>query len=104
MSPAFMDSLEQLRSAYGKPMPITSGYRCPKHNAAVSNTGGDGPHTTGRAADIGVRGSDAKRLLSEALKLGFTGIGINQKGNARFIHVDDLPNGATCPRPTVWSY
>jgi hypothetical protein len=31
----------------------------------------------------------------------FTGIGIQQKGGARFIHLDDLTGVG---RPTVWSY
>lgn len=102
MEPEFLDRLQALRTAYGKPIPITSGYRCPKHNGRVSDTGETGPHTTGRAVDIGARGGDAVSLLREALKLGFTGFGIDQKGPTRFIHLDDLPGGY--PRPNIWSY
>lgn len=104
MSATFMDKLEDLRKVYGRPMVITSGYRCPEHNSQVSNTGLTGPHTTGRAVDIAVRGADAHELLGLAMERGFFGIGINQKGGARFIHLDDLPNGPNCPRPTIWSY
>jgi len=43
-------------------------------------------------------------VLREALILGFTGIGINQKGTGRFLHLDLLPNLLLHPRPTVWSY
>jgi hypothetical protein len=39
-----------------------------------------------------------------ALAKGFTGIGVQQKGGGRFIHLDNLPNGPGQPRPTVWSY
>jgi hypothetical protein len=35
------------------------------------------------------------------MELGFTGIGVQQKGTGRFIHVD-LTVGQN--RPTVWSY
>lgn len=97
--PEFMDRLELLRAAYNAPTPVTSGARCPAYNKKVSTTGDSGPHTTGRAADIGVRGADARRLLSEALKLDFTGIGINQKGSARFVHVDDVPGPER-----IWTY
>lgn len=34
----------------------------------------------------------------------FTGIGIQQKGGDRYIHLDNLPNAPGQPRPTVWSY
>jgi hypothetical protein len=48
-----------------------------------------------------VNRADAYRLAKLAFDHGFTGIGINQKGGGRFIHVDDL---ADAPRPTIWSY
>lgn len=35
---------------------------------------------------------------------GFTGIGINQKGGNRFIHLDDCGPTTGRPRPTMWSY
>jgi hypothetical protein len=102
---AFMDRLEALRAALGMPLPINSGYRTPAHNAAVSETGEHGPHTTGHAADIRINGAAAVRLIGLAPSLGFTGIGIAQKGalDARFVHLDDLSYPAF-PRPTVWSY
>lgn len=102
MSPTFMGKLQQVRTAYGKPMTVTSGYRCPDHNANVSSTGRDGPHTTGRAADIGVSHADAKRLLALGT-IHFTGIGVKQKGSGRFLHFDDL-TAPSHPRPNVWSY
>src|SRR6185312_8921618 len=76
----FMDRLQALRTKLGFPLPISSGYRSPSYNSAVSHTGDDGPHTTGRAADIVIRGSSAVKLIAAALDLGFTGIGISQKG------------------------
>jgi hypothetical protein len=53
------------------------------------------------AADIGVDGKAAHEVLTLAMQLGFTGIGVQQKGTGRFIHVDTVQ---TPPRPNVWSY
>ena len=100
IDPDFVSRLDELRARYGRPMVITSGYRCPEHNAAVSSTGTHGPHTTGRAADISVARRDAYDLLRLALDMGFRGIGVNQKGAGRFLHLDMIDEG----RPTVWSY
>lgn len=102
--PEFMDRLQGLRDVFAKPMVVTSGYRSPAHNAAVSSTGLEGPHTTGRAADIGIAGPDAFLLLKLAVTFGFTGIGVSQKGQhgARFLHLDDIPDKTI--RPRIWSY
>lgn len=96
----FMAKLQQLRNAYGKPMIITSGYRCPDHPVEAKKTV-SGAHTTGMAADIAVQGTDAYNLLKHAFALGFTGIGVQQKGGGRFIHLDTMQRP---PRPNVWSY
>jgi uncharacterized protein YcbK (DUF882 family) len=101
---AFMEKIETLRLAYGKPLKVTSAARCPEHNVKVSGTGGTGPHTTGRAIDFAIDRGDAYQLASLAFASGFTGIGFQQKGSNRFLHVDDLPNAPGQPRPTVWSY
>lgn len=100
----FMEKVEALRVKLGFPLPVNSAARCPSHNARVSGTGRTGPHTTGRAIDLGVRGSQALSVLRAALEAGFTGIGVNQKGSARFIHLDDLPNAPGQPREWIWSY
>lgn len=100
----FVTELDELRHRLGYPLSITSGYRCPDHNAKVSSTGRTGPHTTGRAADIGVDRIRAYEVLQTALLMKFTGIGVQQKGGSRFIHLDNLPNAPGQPRPTCWSY
>lgn len=43
--------LDPLREAYGKPIVVTSGYRCPKLNRAVGGVARS-QHTRGEAADI----------------------------------------------------
>lgn len=95
-----VDRLQRLRTLLGFPLVVTSGYRCPVHNAAVSTTGATGPHTTGQAIDVAVRGPNALKVVVAAVGVGFTGIGVQQKGATRFIHLDDLTEG----RPTIWSY
>jgi zinc D-Ala-D-Ala carboxypeptidase len=101
----FMQKVEKLRLRYGKPLVVSSGARCPSYNRTVSKTGSNGPHTKD-AIDFQISGTDAYMLLRHALELGFTGIGINQKGphNKRFIHLDNLPNEQGQPRAWVWSY
>lgn len=102
MHPEFMARLQKLRDLYGKPMVITSGYRDKTHPIEARKPGSGGAHTTGRACDVAVRGADAIRIVQLAIQLGFTGIGVQQKGASRFIHLDDVTEGL--PRPTMWSY
>ena len=102
----FLDKVERLRAIVGWPLMITSGYRSPAHNAAVSTTGEHGPHTTARAVDIRIYGERALILIENALTLGFTGIGVKQHGLrlGRFVHLDDLGELPDRPRPWLWSY
>lgn len=104
MDHVFVTELDELRHDLGFALPVSSGYRCPVHNARVSSTGAKGPHTTGRAADFAVDRQRAHQVLKAALNRGFTGIGVQQKGVSRFIHLDNLPNLPGQPRPTVWTY
>lgn len=103
MHPVFMARLQKLRRRFGKPMTISSGYRHPTHPIEAKKAK-PGAHASGRACDIAVEGADALQVISLALELGFTGIGVQQKGGGRFIHLDDLPHGGGFSRPMVWSY
>lgn len=51
--------LDPLRAAYGQPISISSGYRCPALNRAVGGVA-TSVHMTGYAADLQVGGSFAK--------------------------------------------
>jgi zinc D-Ala-D-Ala carboxypeptidase len=82
-------------------MRITSAYRCPRHPIEAKKST-PGAHALGLAADIGVEGAEAYRVLNLAFLHGFTGIGVQQKGTGRFIHLD-VRNGEL-PGPVVWSY
>jgi len=111
MDKATMDRLQMLRSHYGSPLTITSGYRSPQHSIEAAKEM-PGTHSMGRAVDISCAGVDAFEILAEALVVGFTGIGVNQNGYTRrgtmenrFLHLDDLKNGEhRVPKPTIWSY
>ena len=99
MNAEFMDALQELRTAFGKPLTITSGYRCPSHPIEARKAK-PGSHASGCAADIAVSRGDAVQLLRLALDGRFTGFGVQQKGGGRFIHLDSL----TTNRPMIWSY
>ena len=100
MNVIFLTHIDVLRDKCGFPFIVNSGYRSPEFNNRVSTTGFNGPHTTGKAADIAVNTTEAFILIDNAIKMGvFTGIGVG-KG---FIHLDILtPEEA--PRPRLWGY
>jgi zinc D-Ala-D-Ala carboxypeptidase len=106
MDAATLEKLQQLRETYGKPIKITSGYRCTKHPVEAARTarGGVGAHTTGKAFDIAVDRKNAWEILQLAMVFDFKGIGVQQKGEGRFLHLDTVEGHDKLPRPTVWSY
>jgi len=97
MDKLFMSRLVTLRKACGFALPVTSAYRCPDWNEKVSSTGKEGPHTTGKAVDIAIDRARARVVVGLADDIRFPGLGVQQKGDKRFIHLDGL--GAR-----IWSY
>ena len=55
----------------------------------------------GLACDVAVTGEQALKVIEIALKHGIKRIGVNQKGQSRFIHLDIADS---LPQPTIWSY
>ena len=100
MEPAFLDLMDQIRDAVGEPLTVTSGYRCPKHNAKVSSTGSNGPHVHGRAIDIKADSNLRYRLVAAALKNGINRIGIA----GSFVHLDNLSSLDGFPEDRIWTY
>ena len=95
-----IDLVQSIRTAVGEPLSITSGYRCPNHPIEAKKAT-PGTHAQGLAADIGVSHGTARKVLEVALSLPQTqGIGVNQKGNGRFIHVDIGP----ARNELIWTY
>ena len=83
--PRLAAALQQLRGARGKPVVITSGYRCARHNAEVGGVPRS-RHTRGLAADIAAPRAEQERLRELARKAGFTKIILYPERN--FIHLE----------------
>jgi uncharacterized protein YcbK (DUF882 family) len=78
MKGAFLVRLDELRHRCGFAFVITSGYR----------SGDDKEHGRGHAADIAIAGgAQRRRIVAEALKMKFNGIGVYD----RHVHIDDRP-------------
>jgi len=102
-----MDFLENARSVIDKPLVISSGYRCPKHNNEIGGAMRSA-HLLGAAVDVRISGIDAYDFVQMAMDTEeITGIGIKQHGaiGSRFVHVDVMPpDGDSIARPRIWSY
>ena len=80
----FIHKLDELREACGFPFKITSGYRSPSHSIEARKAK-PGTHAQGIACDIYVSGGAQRHtVIKEAMRLGFTGIGVAKT----FVHVD----------------
>lgn len=89
VNPKLIAALEQLRAIVQKPINITSGYRCKKHNARTPGAAHNSQHTLGNAADIHVRGLSVVQLAAAALEVpDFKNGGIGQYPRNGFVHVD----------------
>lgn len=97
-----MGKLREMRNRICEPIVVTSAMRCPMYNHKIAETGPSGPHTTGLAVDIACTGAEAFELISLALEMDVQGIGVSQKGEHRFIHLDWC--AYPLPRPMLWSY
>jgi uncharacterized protein YcbK (DUF882 family) len=78
--------LQWLRDRFGKPLVITSGYRCDSHN---KNVGGkrNSKHALGLAADVltvNMTSSELHTFLKLIFEFDFRGVGIA----STFIHLD----------------
>lgn len=97
MDRAFMAKLQALRTAWGRPMVITSGARCRAHNAAIGGSVGS-MHLRGLAADVSMHPGKARwEFLRLAFALGFRGIGVGRS----FVHLDMRPEPLD---EAVWIY
>lgn len=99
MQPAFMARLQALRTAYGRPMTITSGYRHWTHPVEARKGHTTGEHTRGTCVDIACAdGRTRYELVRLALAHGFTRIGIAKT----FVHLGT--GGPGLPEPVIWEY
>jgi uncharacterized protein YcbK (DUF882 family) len=83
IDPKLLALLEDIRTHFGAPIKINSGYRSPEHNAKVGGAKGS-YHVKGMAADIVVRGVPAKVVYNYLAGMHTGGVG----KYSRFTHVD----------------
>ena len=90
-----LDKLQAIREELGRPLSVTSAYRCENH-PVESRKKKAGTHNKGIAFDIFV-GDGALRyqLISTAIKHGANGVGVSRS----FIHIDFRDT-----TPVVWTY
>lgn len=80
--------LNKIREHFGKPITITSGYRCPTHNRRVGGATGS-RHSKGDAADIVVSGVTPREVAKYAESIGIMGIGLYEtSSDGHFVHID----------------
>lgn len=92
VDPELLVVLERIRAHAGRPLPITSGHRCPWWNRKVGGASG-GAHPRGEAADI----PQGFVRRAEAEAMGARGTGVK---NGWVTHVDVRHTGSVAR----WSY
>jgi len=99
----FLSLINEIREAYGRPMVVSSGYRCKDHPIEAAKEK-PGTHNSGLAIDVRVAGKDALDLVAAAVNKGIKRVGVSQKSSTpwgeRFIHLD----GDNSRPSSVWSY
>lgn len=87
VKPALLTKFQDLQNAWGKQIPVKSGYRDPDRNRDAG--GADhSQHLDGNALDLDVKDmplEERKELIRTASALGFKGIGVYKNS----IHIDD---------------
>jgi uncharacterized protein YcbK (DUF882 family) len=101
MDTVFIHKLDNLRESCGFPFIITSGFRSKDHSIERNKDQEKaGTHAQGIAADIKVTdGTQRYKIVAEAIKMGFSGIGVA----SNFIHVD-IRDLDTNESPVMWTY
>lgn len=93
------DILQPFRDDWGRPVKITSGYRCERLNKAVNGVKSSA-HTKGKAVDISISGlkpEDVIKMVETLIANGAKRVGLGWS----FIHVD---NDYKKPTPSVFLY
>ena len=80
--------VQQIRDHFGKPVTITSPYRCEVHNRRVGGAT-KSYHMRGQAADIVVQGVSSREVAKYAESIGILGIGLYETSkDGYFTHID----------------
>lgn len=90
-----LQKLQELREKIGKPLTLTSAYRCSQHPVERIKVT-PGRHHEGVAFDIKVKGGIERReIVQVAMEMGWNGIGVHDE----FVHIDDRPT-----TEVIWVY
>ena len=80
--------VQAIRDHFGKPITISSGYRCPVHNKNIGSGTGS-RHVKGQAADIVVKDVKPAEVAKYAESIGILGIGLYEtSSDGHFVHID----------------
>lgn len=92
-----VETLQQIRNHFGKPVIINSAYRTPAYNASIGGSSRS-QHCMGTAADICIKGVDPIRIALYVASLPYFqthgGIGYYNRAQATggFVHIDVRPS------------
>lgn len=78
-----VEYLQKIRDHFGKPITITSAYRCSSYNAKIGGATGS-RHTKGQACDFQISGVAPLQIAQYAESIGIKGIGLYDT----FVHID----------------
>ena len=83
-----VEYLQKIRDYFGKPVNVSSGYRCSTHNKNVGGATGS-RHAKGQAADIYITGVKPAEIAKYAESIGILGIGLYEtNADGHFVHID----------------
>ena len=83
-----VEYVQKIRDHFGKPVTVSSGYRCATHNKNIGGATGS-KHSKGQAADIYIDGVKPAEIAKYAESLGILGIGLYETDkDGHFVHVD----------------
>ena len=85
--------LDQLREWYGKPLLVSSGYRCPALNSAVKGSP-TSQHMSGQAADIDTGDRQQNKLLFEYIRKNLPFDQVIDESNFAWVHVSYRADGS----------
>lgn len=123
----FVQMLDDARGRLGRPLAVSSWYRCPyhpieleKHKHHHVDPGGArpyarayrGPHQTGFAVDLPMDSHSGMLIvlqvvLTRSMSMNRNaGVGISRRPGAHFVHVDwaECDEMCTSIRPAIWTY
>mgnify|MGYP000586731683 CR=1 FL=1 len=94
IDPVFLLRVDRIRHRFGKPLAVTSGVRCKKHNMLVGGSARS-QHVVGHALDLAVKKEDQCRFMDICREEGITGFGRADT----WVHIDDRPG-----KFRTWAY